>query len=132
MSYFATAEHEKERLQYFASPEGRDDLYEYNQKERRTVLEVMKIFLLFVWINKVASGWSLTFSFTTELFNNMVSLMVDFCFMECIGTIDTLRSKKLAQFFLKQNWLANINPVIHSHYSILIVKIENSSSSYLV
>lgn len=40
MSYFATAEHEKERLQYFASPEGRDDLYKYNQKERRTVLEV--------------------------------------------------------------------------------------------
>lgn len=41
MSNFATAPHEKERLQYFASPEGRDDLYQYNQKERRTVLEVM-------------------------------------------------------------------------------------------
>ncbi|VFQ83550.1 unnamed protein product [Cuscuta campestris] len=41
MSYFATSEHEKERLQYFASPEGRDDLYQYNQKERRTVLEVL-------------------------------------------------------------------------------------------
>lgn len=40
MSFFATAEHEKERLQYFASPEGRDDIYKYNQKERRTVLEV--------------------------------------------------------------------------------------------
>jgi len=40
MSYFATAEHERERLKYFASPEGRDDLYQYNQKERRTVLEV--------------------------------------------------------------------------------------------
>ncbi|GAV75656.1 NAD_binding_1 domain-containing protein/Flavodoxin_1 domain-containing protein/FAD_binding_1 domain-containing protein [Cephalotus follicularis] len=44
MSFFATAEHEKERLQYFASPEGRDDLYQYNQKERRTVLEVLKDF----------------------------------------------------------------------------------------
>ena len=41
MSYFATAPHEKEKLQYFASPEGRDDLYQYNQKERRSVLEVM-------------------------------------------------------------------------------------------
>lgn len=41
MSNYATAAHEKERLQYFASPEGRDDLYQYNQKERRTVLEVM-------------------------------------------------------------------------------------------
>ncbi|KAK9700166.1 hypothetical protein RND81_08G221200 [Saponaria officinalis] len=44
MSHFAIAEHEKERLQYFASPEGRDDLYEYNQKERRTVLEVLEDF----------------------------------------------------------------------------------------
>jgi len=43
MSFFATAEHEKERLQYFSSPEGRDDLYQYNQKERRTVLEVRSI-----------------------------------------------------------------------------------------
>lgn len=40
MSFYATAEHEKEKLQHFASPEGRDDLYQYNQKERRTVLEV--------------------------------------------------------------------------------------------
>ncbi|KAI3983682.1 hypothetical protein MKX01_001086 [Papaver californicum] len=44
MSLFATAEHEKERLQYFASTEGRDDLYRYNQKERRTVLEVLDDF----------------------------------------------------------------------------------------
>ncbi|KAI4346834.1 hypothetical protein L6164_007697 [Bauhinia variegata] len=44
ISYFATAEHEKERLKYFASPEGRDDLYQYNQKERRTVLEVLEDF----------------------------------------------------------------------------------------
>lgn len=44
MSYFASAPHEKERLQYFSSPEGRDDLYQYNQKERRTVLEVLEDF----------------------------------------------------------------------------------------
>ncbi|KAJ9682909.1 hypothetical protein PVL29_018769 [Vitis rotundifolia] len=44
MRFFATAEHEKERLQYFASPEGRDDLYQYNQRERRTVLEVLEDF----------------------------------------------------------------------------------------
>ncbi|KAJ1443256.1 Riboflavin synthase-like beta-barrel [Sesbania bispinosa] len=37
-------EHERERLKYFASPEGRDDLYQYNQKERRTVLEVLEDF----------------------------------------------------------------------------------------
>ncbi|XP_039143162.1 NADPH-dependent diflavin oxidoreductase 1 isoform X2 [Dioscorea cayenensis subsp. rotundata] len=54
MSFFATAEHEKERLQYFASAEGRDDLYQYNQKERRTVLEVLEDFpsvqLPFEWL----------------------------------------------------------------------------------
>jgi sulfite reductase alpha subunit-like flavoprotein len=44
MSHFAKAEHEKERLQYFATPEGRDDLYRYNQRERRTVLEVLDDF----------------------------------------------------------------------------------------
>ncbi|XP_027925849.1 NADPH-dependent diflavin oxidoreductase 1 isoform X3 [Vigna unguiculata] len=45
MSYFATAEHERERLKYFASPEGRDDLYQYNQKERRTVLEFKLMYM---------------------------------------------------------------------------------------
>lgn len=40
MIHYATADHEKERLKYFVSPEGRDDLYQYNQRERRNVLEV--------------------------------------------------------------------------------------------
>lgn len=44
MSHFATAEHEKERLKYFGSPQGRDDLYQYNQREHRTVLEVLEDF----------------------------------------------------------------------------------------
>ena len=33
LRHFATEEHETERLQYFSSPEGRDDLYRYNQRE---------------------------------------------------------------------------------------------------
>lgn len=41
MSFYTTDEREKERLQYFASAEGRDDLYNYNQKERKSVLEVL-------------------------------------------------------------------------------------------
>ncbi|XP_024524113.1 NADPH-dependent diflavin oxidoreductase 1 [Selaginella moellendorffii] len=44
MMHFAEAEHEKERLQYFATSEGRDDLYNYNQRERRTVTEVLEDF----------------------------------------------------------------------------------------
>lgn len=33
LRHFATNPAEIERLEYFASPEGRDDLYQYNQKE---------------------------------------------------------------------------------------------------
>ncbi|GKE67934.1 hypothetical protein Tco_1522095, partial [Tanacetum coccineum] len=38
MSFLATGEHDKHRIQNFASPEGRDDMYQYIQKEW-TVLE---------------------------------------------------------------------------------------------
>ncbi|KAF5839539.1 hypothetical protein DUNSADRAFT_512 [Dunaliella salina] len=41
---FARTELEQERLAYFATAEGRDDLYRYNQKEGRTVLEVLSDF----------------------------------------------------------------------------------------
>lgn len=44
MSYFATDIDEKEKLQYLSSPEGRSNLYWYNQKENRTVLEVLQEF----------------------------------------------------------------------------------------
>lgn len=33
LRHFATAEGEAERLDYFCSAEGRDDLYAYNQRE---------------------------------------------------------------------------------------------------
>jgi len=38
---FASNPDETERLVYFASPEGRDDLYKYGIRERRTVLEFL-------------------------------------------------------------------------------------------
>lgn len=43
-SHFARDKNERERLRYFASAEGRDDLYRYNQRERRTVLEILDDF----------------------------------------------------------------------------------------
>ena len=33
LQHFATSELEIDRLEYFATPAGRDDLYTYNQKE---------------------------------------------------------------------------------------------------
>ncbi|KAK9834355.1 hypothetical protein WJX84_005108 [Apatococcus fuscideae] len=44
LACFATEEREIERLQYFASPAGRDDLHTYNQGEGRTLLEVLDDF----------------------------------------------------------------------------------------
>lgn len=41
LQHFATAELEVDRLEYFATPEGRNDLYTYNQKEgERTVVNI--------------------------------------------------------------------------------------------
>ena len=45
MSYLATDEREKAKLRDYTSPEGRGDLYRYNQKENRTVLEVSNVFI---------------------------------------------------------------------------------------
>ncbi|GIL54285.1 hypothetical protein Vafri_9851, partial [Volvox africanus] len=44
LRHFADLERERERLSYFATAEGRDDLYRYNQREGRTVLEVLSDF----------------------------------------------------------------------------------------
>ena len=33
LRHFATDDREEERLQYLSTPEGRDDLYRYNQRE---------------------------------------------------------------------------------------------------
>lgn len=38
LRHFATAPAEVERLQYFSSPEGRDDLYRYNQREGSAIV----------------------------------------------------------------------------------------------
>ncbi|KAK9790549.1 hypothetical protein WJX73_010811 [Symbiochloris irregularis] len=44
LAHFATEPHETERLLYFASSEGRDDLSQYNTREGRTVLEALEDF----------------------------------------------------------------------------------------
>lgn len=40
LHHFAAAEHERERLEYLSSPEGRDDLYRYNQREGAPILSI--------------------------------------------------------------------------------------------
>ncbi|WIA13190.1 hypothetical protein OEZ85_006782 [Tetradesmus obliquus] len=44
LSHFVSNAMQQKRLQYFATAEGRDDLYRYNQRERRSLLEVLQDF----------------------------------------------------------------------------------------
>lgn len=109
MRFYATAEHERERLQYFASPEGRDDLYQYNQKERRTVLEVLEDFpsvqLPFQWLVQLVPplktrGFSISSSPLAH--PNQVHLTV--------SKVSWTTPFKRKRYGLCSSWLAGIDP----------------------
>lgn len=109
MSFFATAEHEKERLQYFASPEGRDDLYQYNQKERRTVLEVLEDFpsvqMPFEWLVQLVpplKNRAFSISSSPLAHPNQVHLTVD-----VVSWTTPFKRKRRG---LCSTWLVNLDP----------------------
>nr|XP_043620938.1 NADPH-dependent diflavin oxidoreductase 1 [Erigeron canadensis] len=109
MSFFASAEHEKERLQYFASPEGRDDLYQYNQKERRTVLEVLEDFpsvdMPFEWLVQ------LTPPLKTRAFSISSSLMVHPNQVHLtVSIVSWTTPFKRKRSGLCSSWLASLHP----------------------
>eukprot|EP00850_Spirogloea_muscicola_P007959 SM000041S15518 [mRNA] locus=s41:519347:524236:- [translate_table: standard] len=58
LSHLAEEEREAERLRYFSTAEGREDLYDYNQRERRSVLEILEDFpsvqLPLQWLLEIA------------------------------------------------------------------------------
>ncbi|XP_068336164.1 NADPH-dependent diflavin oxidoreductase 1 isoform X3 [Pyrus communis] len=109
MSMFATAEHEKERLQYFISPEGRDDLYQYNQREQRTVLEVLEDFpsvqMPFEWLVQLVPplktrAFSISSSPSAHL--NQVHLTVN--------VVSWTTPFKRIRAGLCSNWLSKLDP----------------------
>ncbi|XVE59777.1 hypothetical protein DITRI_Ditri05aG0074300 [Diplodiscus trichospermus] len=109
MNFFATAEHEKERLQYFASPEGRDDLYQYNQKERRTVLEVLEDFpsvqMPFEWLVQLVPPLktrAFSISSSPLAHPNQVHLTVD-----VVSWMTPFKRKRQG---LCSTWLASLDP----------------------
>lgn len=109
MSFFATAQHEKERLQYFTSPEGRNDLYEYNQKERRTVLEVLEDFpsvqMPFEWLVQLVPPLKTrAFSISSSLsaHPNQVHLTVN-----VVSWTTPFKRKRTG---LCSSWLAGLDP----------------------
>lgn len=109
MSFFASAEHEKERLEYFASPEGQDDLYQYNQKERRTVLEVLEDFpsvdMPFEWLVQLAPSLktrAFSISSSPLVHPNQVHLTVSI-----VLWTTPFKRKRTG---LCSNWLASLHP----------------------
>ncbi|XP_058736226.1 NADPH-dependent diflavin oxidoreductase 1-like isoform X2 [Vicia villosa] len=109
MSFFATAEHEKERLKDFASPEGRDDLYQYNQKERRTVLEVLEDFpsvqMPFEWLIQLVpllKTRAFSISSSQSAHPNQVHLTVN-----VVSWTTPYKRKKKG---LCSSWLATLDP----------------------
>ncbi|CAN1731347.1 NADPH-dependent diflavin oxidoreductase 1 [Linum perenne] len=111
MSFFASAEHEKERLQYFASAEGRDDLYQYNQKERRTVLEVLEDFpsvqIPFEWLVELVPPLKKrAFSIASSLsaHPNQVHLTVNI-----VSWTTPFKRKRSG---LCSTWLASLDPLL--------------------
>ena len=59
LQHFATAELEVDRLEYFATPDGRNDLYTYNQKEGEgsSELNVPDLTRQLTWIHSVTSHY---------------------------------------------------------------------------
>ncbi|KAJ4780650.1 NADPH-dependent diflavin oxidoreductase 1 [Rhynchospora pubera] len=109
MSYYASAEHEKEKLQFFASPEGRDDLYQYNQKEHRTVLEVLEDFpsveLPFEWLVQLVPPLKkrlFSISSSPLAHPNQVHLTV--------SVVSTMTPLKRRRYGLCSSWLASLDP----------------------
>ncbi|KAK4279830.1 hypothetical protein QN277_011542 [Acacia crassicarpa] len=109
LSFFAEAEHERERLKYFASPEGREDLYQYNQKERRTVLEVLEDFpsvqMPFEWLVQLVPPLktrAFSISSSQSAHPNQVHLTVD-----VVSWTTPYKRKKKG---LCSSWLASLDP----------------------
>ncbi|RLM79828.1 NADPH-dependent diflavin oxidoreductase 1 isoform X2 [Panicum miliaceum] len=109
MSFFATAEHEKEKLQYFSSPEGRDDLYQYNQKESRTVLEVLEDFpsvqMPFEWLVQLTPPLkkrAFSISSSPLAHPNQIHLTV--------SIVSWLTPFKRTRHGLCSTWLAGLDP----------------------
>ncbi|XP_058078340.1 NADPH-dependent diflavin oxidoreductase 1-like isoform X2 [Magnolia sinica] len=109
MSFFANAEHEKDRLEYFASPEGRDDLYQYNQKERRSVLEVLEDFpsvqMPFEWLVQLVPPLkkrAFSISSSPSAHPNQVHLTVS-----VVSWMSPFKRKRCG---LCSTWLAGLDP----------------------
>uniref|UniRef100_N1QT22 NADPH-dependent diflavin oxidoreductase 1 n=1 Tax=Aegilops tauschii TaxID=37682 RepID=N1QT22_AEGTA len=109
MSYFATDEREKAKLRDYTSPEGRGDLYRYNQKENRTVLEVLADFpsvqMPFEWLVQLTPPLkkrAFSISSSPLVHPNQIHLTV--------SVVSWLTPWKRTRHGLCSTWLAGLSP----------------------
>ncbi|VAH18365.1 unnamed protein product [Triticum turgidum subsp. durum] len=109
MSYFATDEREKAKLQDYTTPEGRGDLYRYNQKENRTVLEVLVDFpsvqMPFEWLVQLTPPLkkrAFSISSSPLVHPNQIHLTV--------SVVSWLTPWKRVRHGLCSTWLAGLSP----------------------
>ncbi|KAF6995512.1 hypothetical protein CFC21_012001 [Triticum aestivum] len=114
MSYFATDEREKAKLRDYTSPEGRGDLYRYNQKENRTVLEVLADFpsvqMPFEWLVQLTPPLkkrAFSISSSPLVHPNQIHLTV--------SVVSWLTPWKRTRHGLCSTWLAGLSPNEDDH-----------------
>ncbi|XP_044413989.1 NADPH-dependent diflavin oxidoreductase 1 [Triticum aestivum] len=114
MSYFATDEREKAKLQDYTSPEGRGDLSWYNQNENRTVLEVLVDFpsvqMPFEWLVQLTPPLkkrAFSISSSPLVYPNQIHLTV--------SGVSWLTPWKRTQHGLCSTWLTGLSPDEDDH-----------------
>ena len=107
LSHFATAEHEKERLEYLGSSDGAADMWRYNTQERRNVIEILKDFpsarLPLPWLLQVVPRLEPRFfsvSNAWKKYPNEAHM--------CIGTVEWQTPYKRTIKGLCSNWLRTL------------------------
>eukprot|EP00850_Spirogloea_muscicola_P001508 SM000005S17305 [mRNA] locus=s5:1289373:1296436:+ [translate_table: standard] len=109
LSHFAEEEREAERLRYFSTAEGREDLYDYNQRERRSVLEILEDFpsvqLPLHWLLEIAPRLQpRAFSIASSLRAHPQRLEV------VASVVKVVTPYNRTRFGLCSNWLAQMAP----------------------
>ena len=123
LSHFATAEHEVEKLKFFSSSEGQEELNWYSIRERRPPLEVLEEFHS---IKNIELEY--LFDLLPRINARSFSISSSFCYnpKRISITVAVVKYKtplKRTRFGLCSNYLADLNPD-----SLVTIKIRNLKS----
>ncbi|KAL9645821.1 hypothetical protein ABK040_003553 [Willaertia magna] len=119
-SHFAMDSEEKERLEYFGSSDGTDDLYRYNHKEKRTYVEVFEDFksiklpkldFLLDLIPQMKPRY-FSISSSQSMYPNQIHI--------CVAIVKFTTPFKRTRFGVCTSWLTTLDPVNNNNIQIPI------------